>query len=235
MRRNVVVRPTSMKVVVAGCALACGLAVSACGTTQLGAAAIAGSNRISATTLTSQVSNLNSAYAADKAKGISPQRPTSQEPQQVLTWLLLFQVYDRMASQHGISVTDADSQRALNQYEAQAKQSNVSLEQYWSAGAALPPDLLPQLGQAAAIQARLVAQLDNGTTPTTSAQESKVDSALSHQQCLAAKSLGISVNPQYGEYNYSDFEVVPAPPSLAAEASPSPSPSASAVVTTPPC
>jgi hypothetical protein len=232
MNRKVVVRRTS-KVAVAGAALACGLAVSACSTTQLGAAAIAGSNRISATTLSSQVANLNSAYASDKAKGISPQRPTGQEPQQVLTWLLLFQVYDQMASQHGISVTAADSERALNQYTAQAKQSNVSLEQYWSAGAALPPDLLPQLGQAAAIQSMLVAQLDNGKTPTTSVQESKVDSALSHQQCLAAKSLGISVNPQYGEYNYANFEVVPAPSTLAAE--PSPSPSASAVVTSPPC
>jgi len=109
-RSNVVVRRTSMRVVpVAAAALACGLAVSACGTTQLGAAAIAGGNRISTATLTSEVANLNSAYSSDKAKGISPQRPTGQEPQQVLTWLLLFRVYNRMASQHGISVTTADS------------------------------------------------------------------------------------------------------------------------------
>jgi hypothetical protein len=228
------VRRTWMKVAVAtGVALACGLAVSACGTVQMGAAAIAGGSRITTATLTAQVANLNSAYAADKSKGISPQRPASQEPQQVLTWLLLFQVYNTMASQHGISVTSADSQRALSQYTAQAKASNVSLQQYWSAGAALPPDLLPQLGQAAAIQMAMILKLNGGTTPTTSARESAVDSALSHQQCLAAKSLGISVNPQYGEYNYDSFEVVPTPSTLAAE--PAPSPSATHVVTTPPC
>jgi len=226
-------RRTPMKVAVAAAGAAVGLAVSACGTTQLGAAAIAGSSRISATTLNSQVANLNSAYTADKAKGISPQRSTSQEPQQVLTWLLLFQVYNRMASQHGISVTAADSEHALSQYAAEAQASNVSLQQYWSAGAALPPDLLPQLGQAAAIQMMMILQLNGGKAPTTSAQESAVDSALSHQQCLAAKSLSISVNPQYGEYNYDNFSVVPAPSTLAAE--PSPSPSASGVVTTPPC
>ncbi len=233
MRSNIVVRRTPMKMAVAGAALASGLAVSACGTVQMGAAAIAGGSRISSATLTSQVANLNAAYAADKSTGISPQRPTSQEPQQVLTWLLLFQVYDKMASQHGISVTTADSQHALNQYAAEAKASNVSLQQYWSAGAALPPDLLPQLGQAAAIQMMMILKLNSGKTPTTSAEESAVDSALSHQQCLAAKSLAISVNPQYGEYNYADFEVLPAPPTLAAD--PSPSPSASGVVLTPPC
>ena len=233
MRRNVVVRRTTMKMAVAGAALACGLAVSACGSVQMGAAALAGGSRISSATLTSEVANLNSAYAADSSKGISPQRPTSQEPQQVLTWLLLFRVYDEMASQHGITVTTADSERALNQYVAEAKASDLSLQQYWSAGAALPPNLLPELGQAAAIQMMMILQLNGGTAPTTSAAESVVDSALSHQQCLAAKSLAIAVNPQYGEYNYSDFEVVPAPPSLAANPSPSPSPSG--VVTTPPC
>ncbi len=79
--------------------VAAGLAVSACGTNQLGAAAITGSSRISSATLTSQVANLAAAYETDQAKGIKPQRPTSQETQQVLTWLILFRIYDKLAEQ----------------------------------------------------------------------------------------------------------------------------------------
>ncbi len=75
-----------------------GLAVSGCGTNKLGSAAITGNSRISSSNLTSQVANLNSAYAADKAKGVKPQRATGQETQQVLTWLILFKIYDQIAA-----------------------------------------------------------------------------------------------------------------------------------------
>lgn len=214
-------------------ALAGGLAVTACSTTQLGAAAITGNSRISASNLTSEVANLDAAYTADAAKGIKPQRPVGQKTQQVLGWLILFRVYDEMAAQHHISVTQEQAQASLNMYEAQAKQSNVTLQQFWSAGAALPPDLLPELGQAGAIQLAMIMRLDGGKAPTTSAQESAVDAKLGHQQCLAAKSLGITVNPQYGEYDYAGFTVVPAPSALAADPTPSPAPSG--VKLTPPC
>jgi hypothetical protein len=47
-------------------------------------------------------------------------------------------------------------------------------------------------------------------------------------QCRAAKSMGISVNPQFGELDYNQVSVVPAPPKLAAApGTASPSPSAS--------
>jgi hypothetical protein len=209
-----------------------GLAVSACSTTQMGAAAITGNSRITATQLTSQVQNLNTAYAADKAKGISPQRAVSQETQQVLTWLILFRVYDKMAQQHNITVTQTEQQQSLAQYTSEAKQNNVTLQQYWSAGGALPPDLLPELGQAGAIQLQLIKQLNGGKTPTTQAEEAAVDSQLDHQQCLAAKSLGITVNPQFGVYNYDGLTVALEPPTLAANPTPSP---ASSVQLTPHC
>jgi hypothetical protein len=210
-----------------------GLAVSACGSVQMGAAAITGSSRISSSTLTSEVADLNSAYAADKTKGISPQKPAGQEAQQVLTWLILFRVYDQMAAQHGISVTPAQAEAAQAQYKSQAAQSGVSLTQYLSAGGALPPDLQQQLFQASAIQTALAAKLDGGTAPTTSAGQSAIASELGHQQCLAAKSLGINVNPQYGEYDYSGYQVVAAPPTLAAD--PTPSASSTPAVLKPPC
>jgi hypothetical protein len=216
MRRNVVAT--------AAAALAGALAVCGCASTQLGAAAVTSSSRITVSTLTAKVANLNSAYAADKKKKISPQRPVGQETQQVLTWLILFQVYDQMAKQHGINVTQNDIQAAQRQYTAQAKQSNVSVQEYWSAGGALPPSLLPELDRAGAIQTKLATQLNGGTPPTTSAAQTAVEKQLSKQQCLAAKSLDIKVNPQYGVYDFSGFSVTTVPSELAADPTPSAAP-----------
>jgi hypothetical protein len=223
MRRNIAVPRASMKFAAAAAALAGGLALSACGTVTMGAAAITGSSRISQSTLTSQVSNLSAAYAANHSKGIKPQRPVGQEAQQVLTWLILFRVYGQMAAQHNISVTTEQSEQALNTYAAQAKQSKLNLAEYWSAGGALPPDLLPQLGQAVAIQNVLIGRLDGGKAPTTTAGQSAITTQLTHYECVAAKSLGVTVNPQYGEFDYKGFQVVPAPPTLAADPNPTPS------------
>lgn len=231
MRRNIVVPRTSMKL--AAAVLAAGLALSACSTVKMGAAAITGSSRISSATLTSEVANLNSAYAANKAKGIKPQRPVSQETQQVLTWLILFKVYDKMAAQHGISVSAEQQEKAQSGYARAAKQSNVTLAQYWSAGGALPPNLLHQLYQAAAIQGVLTDRIDGGKTPTTSAGQAAITSTLSHYQCVAAKDLAVTVNPQYGKYDYNGFDVVIVPPTLAAD--PTPSPVATPPLLTPPC
>jgi hypothetical protein len=214
-------------------ALVGGLAVTACSTNQLGAAAITGNSRISASNLDTQVANLDAAYATDKAKGVSPQRPVGQKTQQVLGWLILFRVYDEMAAQHNISVTQAQAESTATAYSKQAKQSNVSVQEYWSAGAALPPDLLPDLYRAGAIETAMTDKLNGGKAPTTSKQDSAVQTGLSHQLCLAAKGLGINVNPQYGEFNYAAMTVVPAPSTLAAEATPSPAPSG--VKLAPPC
>jgi hypothetical protein len=206
-------------------ALAGGLAVTACSTNQLGAAAITGNSRISASNLDTQVANLDAAYVTDKAKGVSPQRPVGQKTQQVLGWLILFRVYDEMAAQHHISVTQTDANRVRKQYKDQATQNNVSVQEYWSAGAALPPDLLPDLYRAGAIETAMTDKLNGGKAPTTSKQDTAVQAGLNHQLCLAAKGLGINVNPQYGEFNYAALTVVPAPSTLAAEATPSPAPS----------
>lgn len=209
-----------------------GLAVSACGTVRMGAAAITGTNRISSATLTGQVENLTAAYQSDQAKGIKPQRPVAQKAQQVLTWLIVFQIYDQLAAQHGISVTPAQAASQLTRLSAQATQSKVTLPEYVSAAGALPPDLLPDLGQYFAIQSALASKLDGGKSPASSTAQSQLSSEIAHQQCLAAKSLGVTVNPQYGEFDFATYSVVPAPPTLAANPSPSPS---ARVVLNPPC
>ena len=212
-----------------------GLAVAGCATTRLGAAAVTVNSRISSTTLISQVSDLNTAYTADKAKGLTPQRPTGQKTQQVLTWLILFKIYDEVAAQHNIHVTPAQAQAQLSGLSSQAKQNKATLPEYVSAAGALPPDLTPQLGQYFAILSALENKLDGGTMPTGTTAQNKLQSQVGHAQCLAAKSLAVKVNPQFGEFDYSSYSVVPAPPKLAAAPSPTPSASASPAVLNPPC
>lgn len=212
---------------------ATGLAASACSTTQFGAAAVTSNSRISSSQLTAQVTNLNSAYKSDAAKGIKPQRTTAQETQQVLTWLILFKVYDKIATERHIYITPADAQKELNSLTAQAKSNKVTLDEYVSAAGALPPDLVPQLGRYFAVLSSLEAQLNGGKPPTSTTQQSKVQASVAHQQCLASKALGVKVNPQYGVWDYSSYSVVPAPPTLAAN--PTPSASASPAVTSAPC
>jgi hypothetical protein len=210
-----------------------GLAVSACGTVKMGAAAITGSSRISSATLTAQVANLSAAYQADKAKAISPQRAPGQEAQQVLTWLLTFRIYDQLAVQRNISVTEADEAKQLSALSAAAKQNRVTVPEYVSAGGALPPDLIPQLTRYFAILSALEDRITGGKTPASQAEQTKIQTAVAHDQCLASKSLGITVNPQYGQFDYGTYSVVAAPPTLAANPTPTAKPSP--VQTAPPC
>jgi len=226
--------PRKAALLTVAAAAAC-VAASACSTTQMGAAAITGNSRITSTTLTNEVANLNAAYQADKAKGVSPQRPVGQESQQVLTWLITFRIYDELAAQHRIYPTPAQVHDQLygpNGLSATASQNHVTLDEYVSAGGALPPDLTPQLGRYFAILSVLEHRLTGGTSPSTQAEQTKLSGQISHQQCLASKSLGVTVNPQYGQFDYGSYSVVPAPSKLAA--SPTESKPAS-VKLTPPC
>ena len=231
-------RRTSMQL--AAAVLVSGLAVAACGSLQLGAAAVTGQGRITSAALANQVASLNTAYQADKRKGVKPQRTTGQEPQQVLTWLLTFQIFNKLAAQHGISVSSPQVQRQLAGLQAQAAQEKVSTKIYVSAAGAVPPDLVSQIGRYFAILQLFENKLDGGKQPTAQAAQAALQARLAHAQCLAAKDLSINVNPQYGEYDYSTFSVVPAQsklaaaPSVSAKPSPSASPTAKPLLT-PPC
>ncbi len=218
-------------------ALAATLALSACGTVRLGAAAVTNTSRISTATVSAEVSNLDAAYKAHKAK-VQLQFPASQMPQEVLSWLLRFRVRERMAVRNHLTITRSQVQSALAGAAAQAKQSGVTLTELAIANG-VPPDQLPELGRYVAIQNQLLARMDGGTLPTASAALQALGKQFNTSQCLAAKSMGIAVNPQFGELDYSQVSVVPVANKLAAAASTaSPSPSASATASpqlTPAC
>jgi hypothetical protein len=226
------VRRTSMQL--AAAVLAGGLAVAGCGTLKLGAAAITGPDRISSTTLTNEVANLQAAYQADARRGLKPQRAVGQSTQQVLTWLIIFRIYDELAMQRGLNITPAAEQKQLAALATQAGQEKVSTAAYVSSAGAVPPDLVPEIGRYFAILAAFQGRLDGGKTPTAQAAQQALQVRVARAQCLAAKHLGIAVNPQYGEFDYTTFSVVAAPSTLAAAPSPSASASAKPRLT-PPC
>ncbi|HEY5987232.1 MAG TPA: SurA N-terminal domain-containing protein [Streptosporangiaceae bacterium] len=217
-------------VCVTGAVLAAVVALTGCGPVRLGAAAIVGDQRISAADLTDQVDNLETAYRASNG-AIQLQFPQSQLPQQVLGWMLRFQIGEQLAARNHITVTRGETQRALARITSQAQQqgggtSKVKLADLAVANG-LPPDLLPELGRYQAIQNAVIRQLDGGTLPTSQSALQQLSQALGRRQCLAAKSLHITINPQYGRMDYSRIAVIPAALTLSApESGPSPQPSA---------
>jgi len=218
---------TSMKM--AAAALAAGALLSACGQVKMGAAAVMTSQRISTSTLSAEVSNLNQGYQRYKGK-VALQYPVSEMPQQVLSWLLRFQVREQMANRNHLVITRSEVQAALASATAQARQSGVTLTELAIANG-IPPNQLPELGRYVAIQNELLDRLDGGKLPTASGPLQTLGTTFNQYQCRAAKSMDISVNPQFGQLDYSQISVVPAPAKLAADsgaASPSPSASPSA-------
>src|SRR5258708_2819522 len=233
MRRKPAMRYSGIAAVAAA-----GLAIAGCGQQQMGAAAFytlhqqhpaaVSDVRISSRELAAQVANLNAGYQADKAKLHIRYTPADM-PRQVLGWELRFAADDQLAASEGIHVTSAAAQAQLNAQAIRARQSGDTLDEVAVLNG-IPPDLKPQLGRWLAIEAALTRKLDHGVPPTTSAQANALGLALGQLRCLAAKSMRITVNPQYGAFDYGQFIVVAAPDTLSASqsggaASPSPSPS----------
>jgi hypothetical protein len=234
VRRSVDVRRTPIKL--AAAALAAGLAAAACGPVKMGAAAILGDQRISSSSLSAEVANLDDGYRAYRHQ-VQLQYPVSQMPQQVLGWLVRFQVRDRVAEREGIRVTPADVQKGLADITARIRQSgNTAPLAEVAVSAGLPPDMITDLGRYQAIETKLVRRLDGGTLPTSPGPLQSLQNAFNAVQCRAAKSLDIQINPQFGALDYNTFAVVPAATTLSrAEPLAAPSPTASAPKLTPPC
>jgi hypothetical protein len=223
----------------AGVALGGCLALTACGSMQLGAAAITSSQRITTSTLTTQVAGLN--RYLDEHKGtVQVAFPASQTAQQVLAWLIRFQVRDQMANLQHINIDNNDVQKALAAITAEEKQSgNTAPLTTIAAANGVPPDMVTSgLGRYEAIQMALIAKL-GGTSSSSTADQQRIGVEFDRDQCLAAKSLHIRVSPQFGRLDYSQLDLVPAADTLSAPepgASPTPTPSSSAPPQySPPC
>lgn len=213
---------TTVFVIAAAAAATCVL--SACGPVRMGAAAITGGERLTVTTLSDQVTNLENAYKAGKGT-VQLQFPQSQAPQQVLSWLLRFQIRDELAARNHLVVTTGESQRALSMLARQTGRKGPAFVQLAVANG-LAPDMLPELGRYQAIQNEELTRLNGGTLPRTQARVQALSPEFSRRECVAAKSLNIQVNPQFGQLDYGTFTVIPANSPLSEPTLPSPSPSA---------
>ena len=210
---------TSVFVIAAAAAATC--ALSACGPVKMGSAAITGGQRLTSTTLSDQVTHLENAVQAGHGK-IQLQFPQSEAPQQVLGWLLRFRIRDELATRNHVAVTTGESQRALAALAQQTGRTGPAFVQLAVANG-IAPDMLPELGRYEAIQKDMFIRLNGGTLPRTQARVQLLSVQFNHRECVAAKSLNIQVNPQYGQLDYRTYSVVPAPSTLSAPSTPAPS------------
>jgi hypothetical protein len=216
-----------------------GLAVAGCAVTplKLGAAAVVGNQRISIATLDSQVTNLTQAAAKYPAQVTLT---AAQRTQATLTWLIRYQISEELARQQGITISPAQGANALSAALAQAEASaaaqgltNVT-QNLILAASGIPPDTSAELGRYEAISNQYLKLANGGTIPASgSAAATAATSKLSHAECLAAKALNISVNPQFGQLDYAAVQVVAAPVTVTRTAGPTAS--ASPVATAPAC
>ena len=219
--------------IVIGVGLVAGCAVTP---VKLGSAAIVGNQRISIATLGTEVTNLN--QAAKQYPGVVNLTQT-QATQATLTWLIRYQVYEEVARQAGITVSAAQAQAALQQAvaaaEASAEQQGLTnaTQDLILAASGVPPNTAAELGRYEAIASEYLKIANGGTAPTSSSAQTAAGNKLNQAECQAAKALNIAVNPQFGQLDYSQFQVVSAPNPVARPAGPTTS--ASPVATAPAC
>jgi SurA-like N-terminal domain len=207
----------------AACFGACAV-LAACSPVKTGAAAIVGDERITTSSLDTQVSNLQ---AAAKPYGSQVQLTPAQMPNAVLSWLIRFDIADSAAASAGISVTEAQIQEGVATINSQAamvaKQQGFSSPQAVLLTAGISPQMLPALGRYQAELTEYAKQVNGGTLPSSTAEDNTVNAALTKAQCSAAKSLNIQVNPQFGRLDYTQYSVVATPDRLSRPAgTPSP-------------
>jgi hypothetical protein len=216
--------------------LGVGLLAAGCSPVKMGAAAIAGNQRITIATLNTEVTDLSQTV---KRYPGTISLSSAQETQETLGWLVRFQITEELARQAGITVSPAQAQTALAQIYAAAKAnaqsqglSNVTLALILAANG-IPPNLSGEVGRYQAIQDQFVLRANGGTEPTSTSAQTATTNKLLHAQCLAAKALAIQVNPQFGQLNYTQYQVVSAPNPVSAPAGSAKTPSASGL--TPAC
>lgn len=214
-----------------------GLAVAACSPVKMGAAAVVGNQRITIANLDTEVSNLS--QAAAKYPTMVNLNAT-QRTQDTLTWLIRYQINEEVARRAGISISSAQAQTALNQAVTSARASAAQqgltsvTQELILAASGVPPNTSAELGRYEAIANQYLKSANGGTAPATgSAAATAAGNKLGKAECQAAKALNISVNPQFGQLDYSQYQVVPSPATVTRPAGPTAS--ASPVATAPAC
>jgi hypothetical protein len=202
------------------------LVLAACSPVQAGAAATVGSQRITVSSLDTQVSNLQTAA---KPYGSSISLTAAEMPAAVLSWQIRFAVMNQVAASKGITVTQSQINAGLASLSSVASQNGFSSTSELLIANGVPPQMFSQIGRWEAQQDAFAVANNGGKEPTSTAEQTAFSTAIDKAQCTAAKNLNIKVSPQFGRFNYdsSSFSVVAAPNTLSLPAgTPSPDPSA---------
>ena len=201
-------------IAVSAAVLGVGLVATGCSPVKFGAAATVGSQRITLATLDTEVTNLSQNV---KQYHNPSSLSAAQQTQDTLTWLIRFQINEQLARSEGITVSAAQAQTALAQVDAEAKSelesegvSNASLN-YILSYIGIPPNLATEVGRYQAIDTQFIEQVNGGKVPTATAAQTATTAKLQQAQCVAAKTLQIQVNPQFGRLDYSQYAVVSVP------------------------
>lgn len=196
--------------------------LAACAPVQMGSAAIVGNQRITVSTLDTQVSNWETAA---KPLGSSVQITSAEAPAQVLSWLIRFAVMDQVAAANGINVSNEQASAGLSSLNSEAPEYGYSNASDLLIASGVPPQLFQQAGLWNAQVEAYELKANDGKQPTTQTQETNITNAVNKAECTAAKSLNIQVSPQFGRFDYatSTFGVVAGPDVLSRPAgTPSP-------------
>ncbi len=185
--------------------------LAACSPVQAGAAAVVGDQRITVSSLDTQVSNLQ---AAAKPYGTTLPITAAQMPAAVLSWLIRFQVMDEVAAANGINVTDSQAQAGYNSLSAVASQNGFTSTAELLIANGVPPQMFGQVGRWEAQRDAFARKHNGGKELTTTAEQNAFNTAINKAQCEAGKSLNIKVSPQFGRVDYTQFSVVAAPDTL---------------------
>jgi peptidyl-prolyl cis-trans isomerase SurA len=212
--------------------LGAGAVLAACSPVQVGSAAIVGDQRITASSLDTQVSNLQVALKqyGSAIPATAPVTKAANQPSAVLSWLIRFSVMDQVAASNGISVTQAQTEAALSSLDAVAQQDGLRNGSQLLVANGVPPQLFQQAGRWDAQQTVYGLKVNGGKQPTSQTEQNKINSAVNTAQCTAAKTLSIRVSPQFGRLDYTQFSVVPAANTLSKPAG-TPTPASTAGLT----
>jgi hypothetical protein len=185
--------------------------LAACSPVQVGAAAIVGNQRITVSSLDTQVSNWQTAA---KPYGSGLPVTTANAPAAVLSWMIRFAVMDQVAASNGISVTDAQSQAGLSALSSVAASNGARSTSQLLIANGIAPQMFPLVGRYEAQQDAFARKGNGGKEPTSTAAQNAFNTAFTKAECTAGKSLNIQVSPQFGRLDYTQFTVVPAADTL---------------------
>jgi hypothetical protein len=151
--------------------------------------------------------------------------------------MIRFDIRDQMARDAGITVDNRQIESALSQLDQSQRSSAAQTGaryvglQAVLASAGISPQMAHDLGKYEAQEIAFVEKNNGGQLPTSQDDVARALSQVNAADCRAQKSLGIQVNPQFGQLGYDArngfFDIVAVGDTLSRPAGQASSPAAS--------